>query len=107
MFVIKPIKNMEITFINKYVGRQYLDNTQNTKRSIDTYNVVDARFNYTIKTKLIPEIGFIFSVYNLLSTKYETNGYTFSYYTDATLNTFNYKAPAAPINFLGGISLKF
>ncbi len=107
MLLIKPIKNMEITFINKYVGRQYLDNTQNTKRSIDPYNVVDARFNYTVKTKLVPEIGFMFSVYNLLSAKYETNGYTFSYYTDATLNTFNYKAPAAPLNFLGGISLKF
>lgn len=107
MLVIKPVKNMEITFINKYVGRQFLDNTQNTKRSIDPYNVVDARFNYTIKTKLIPEIGLMFSVYNLLSTQYETNGYTFSYYTDATLNTFNFKAPAAPLNFLGGISLKF
>ncbi len=105
--VIKPVKNMEITLINKYVGRQFLDNTANVKRSIDPYNVVDARFNYTIKTKLIPEIGFMFSVYNLLSKKYETNGYTFSYYTDATLNTFNYKAPAAPLNFLGGISLKF
>jgi len=107
MLVIKPVKNMEITFINKYVGRQYLDNTANVKRSIDPYNVVDVRFNYTIKTKLIPEIGFMFSVYNLLSTKYETNGYTFSYYTDAKLSTYNYKAPAAPINFLGGISLKF
>ncbi|MBA2612408.1 MAG: TonB-dependent receptor [Bacteroidetes bacterium] len=107
MFVIKPVKNMEITFTNKYVGRQYLDNTTNIKRSISPYYVTDARFNYTIKTNLIPEISFMFAVYNLLSTKYETNGYTYSYYTDATLNTFNYKAPAAPINFLGGISLKF
>ncbi|MEO6302206.1 MAG: TonB-dependent receptor, partial [Bacteroidia bacterium] len=107
MFVIKLVKNMEITFINKYVDRQYLDNTSNVKRSIDPYNVVDARFNYTIKTKVIPEISFMFSVHNLLSAKYETNGYTFSYYTDATLSTYNYKAPAAPINFLGGISLKF
>ncbi len=107
MFVIKPVKNMEITFINKYVDRQYLDNTSNAKRSIDPYNVVDARFNYTIKTKLIPEISFMLSVHNLLSAKYETNGYTFSYYTDTTLSTYNYKAPAAPINFLGGVSLKF
>jgi len=107
MFVIKPVKNMEVSFINKYVDRQFLDNTSNAKRSIDPYNVLDIRFNYTIKTKLIPEIGFMFSVYNVLSTKYETNGYTFSYYTDAKLNTFNYKAPAAPLNFLGGISLKF
>lgn len=106
-FTIKPFKGMEITFINKYVGRQFLDNTGDLKRSINPYNVVDARVNYTIKTKLIPEISFMLSVYNVLNTKYETNGYTFSYYTDATLNTFNYLAPAAPINFLGGVSFKF
>jgi iron complex outermembrane receptor protein len=105
--LIKPVKNMEISFINKYVGRQFLDNTSNIKRSINPYNVVDLRFNYTINTKLIPEITFMFSIYNLLNTNYETNGYTFSYYTDAALNTFNYKAPAAPLNYLGGISLKF
>ena len=105
--LIKPVKNMEITFINKYVGRQFLDNTSNIKRSINPYNVVDLRFNYTINTKLIPEISFMFSIYNLLNTNYETNGYTFSYYTDAVLNTYNYKAPAAPLNYLGGISLKF
>lgn len=106
-FIIKPFKGLEITLINKYVGRQFLDNTSNVKRSINPYNVVDARINYALKTKLIPEIGFMLSVYNVLNTKYETNGYTFSYYTDATLNTFNYLAPAAPINFLGGVSLKF
>ncbi len=107
VFVIKPIKNMEITFTNKYVGQQFLDNTSNYNRSINPYNVVDARFNYTLKTKLIPEITFMFSVYNLLNVKYETNGYTFSYYTNEKLNTYNYKAPAAPTNILGGIGFKF
>lgn len=107
VLTIKPIKGMEISLINKYVGRQFLDNTSNTKRSINPYNVVDARINYTIKTKLIPEISFMLAVYNVLNKKYETNGYTFSYYTDATLYTYNYLSPAAPANFLGGVSLKF
>ena len=107
VLTLKPIKGMEISFINKYVGRQFLDNTSNTKRSIDPYNVVDVRVNYTIKTKLIPEISFMFAIHNALNKKYETNGYTFSYYTDATLYTYNYLAPAAPVNFLGGISLRF
>jgi iron complex outermembrane recepter protein len=107
VLAFKPVKGMEISLINKYVGRQYLDNTSDAKRSINPYNVVDLRFNYTIKTKLIPEIGLMLSVYNLLNTNYETNGYTFSYYTDAQLYTYNYLAPAAPVNFLGGVSLKF
>ena len=107
MLAFMPLKGLEISLINKYVGRQFLDNTSNEKRSIDAYNVVDLRLNYTVKTKLIPEISFMLSVYNILNKDYETNGYTYSYYTDATLYTSNYLAPAAPINFLGGVSLRF
>lgn len=107
ILTVKPIKGLEISFINKYVGRQYLDNTGNSSRSINPYYVADARINYNLKTKWHTEIGLNFMVHNLLSTKYETNGYTFSYYTDTKLNTFNYKAPSAPINFLAGITLKF
>ncbi|WP_317897573.1 TonB-dependent receptor [Aurantibacillus circumpalustris] len=107
VLTIKPLKGLEISLIDKNVGLQYLDNTTNVKRSIKPYNVLDVRLNYTIKTKLIPEIGFMLSVYNVLNTKYETNGYTYSYYTDAKLYTYNYFAPSAPLNFLGGISLKF
>lgn len=103
----KPIKGLEISLINKYVGRQYLDNTTNVNRSINPYYVADARVYYSIKTKYHTELGLNLTVNNVFNTRYETNGYTFSYYTDQTLNTFNYLAPAAPINFLAGISLKF
>ena len=101
------MKGLEIALINKHVGRQYLDNTTNEKRSINPYYVTDARINYNIATKWHTEIGLNLSVQNLFSKQYETNGYTFSYYTDTTLNTFNYLAPAAPLNFLAGITLRF
>jgi len=48
MISIKPIKNMELTFINKYVGQQFLDNTGNNNRKINAYNVLDARLNYLL-----------------------------------------------------------
>ena len=104
---IRPIKNLEIAFTEKYVGKQYLDNTSNAGRSIAAYNVLDARANYSIKTKFIPEINFMLSVYNVLNTQYSTNGYTYGYYYNGSLSTFNFLAPAAPINFLGGVSLRF
>jgi iron complex outermembrane receptor protein len=107
VFNLKPFKGFEISLTNKYVGRQYLDNTADLAKSIDPYLVTDLRLNYLVKTKLIPELGLMFSIYNVLDQSYETNGYTYSYFTDATLNTFNYLAPAAAINFLGGVSLKF
>jgi iron complex outermembrane receptor protein len=105
---LKPVKGLEIAFINKYVGRQFLDNTGNVKRSINPYNVTNIRFNYTIRTRLIPEISFMLSVYNVLNTEYETNGYTYgAYYDSAQRYDSNFLAPAAPTNFLGGVSLKF
>lgn len=107
ILTIKPFTGMELALINKYVGRQYLDNTSNKNRCIQPYYVLDARVNYTIKTKVIPEIQLMLSVYNAFSRAYETNGYTYSYYTGPALNTFNFLAPAAPLNFLAGVSLKF
>ncbi|MCU0361070.1 MAG: TonB-dependent receptor [Bacteroidia bacterium] len=108
VFTFLPVKNFKISLINKNVGRQYLDNTSNLKRSLDPYSVFDLNMNYSIKTKVVPEMTLMLTVYNLLNTQYLTNGYTYSYYYDsAQLSTFNFVAPAAPINFLAGISIKF
>ena len=104
---INPIKNLEVSFINKYVGKQYLDNTSDDNRSIKPYNLLDIRINYKIKTNLIPEISFMFSLYNVLSENYFTNGYTYSYYEGEVLKKYNFYSPSAPINFLGGVSFKF
>lgn len=102
-----PIHNLEIAFINKYVDRQYLDNTGKSERSIKPYNYNDLRLNYSFKFKSQTELGFMFTLSNMFNTVYETNGYTYGYYLGNQLNTYNYLAPAAPVHFMGGISLKF
>ena len=107
IFSIKPLRDLEITFTEKFVGRQYLDNTSNSKKTIDPYAVLDARINYSLKTKIIPQITFMLSAYNVFSKAYVTNGYTFSQYYAGELSHYNYYASAAPLNFLGGLSLKF
>lgn len=104
---LKPIKNLEVAFINKYVGRQYLDNTQNEKRSINPYNVLDLRLNYSLFPKGMKQIDLMFTVCNVLNNLYETNGYTYSYIWGGQLSTFNFLAPAAPRHFMGGVVLKF
>ena len=103
----RPIKHMELALIHKTVGRQYLDNTSNKNRSINPYNVLDLRWNYSVKTKSIPEITFMLTVYNVLNKLYETNGYTYNYYFGSSLISQNYLAPAAPLNFMGGLQLHF
>lgn len=108
VLTVKPINGLEVALITKYVSRQYLDNTQKTARSINPYTTINLQLNYNFKTRVVPEIGFMLMAYNVLNASYETNGYTYSYYYDsAKLTTVNYLAPAAPVNFMGGINLKF
>lgn len=106
-FIIKPFKGFEMALINKQVGKQYLDNTQNDNRAIKPYNVTELRFNYVYKFKSSEEIGFMFSIYNLTNTVYETNGYTYSYIWGGVKTEKVFLAPAAPLHFMGGITFKF
>ena len=103
----EPIKNLKISFISKYVGEQYLDNTSNTNRRLDAFFVNDVRINYTFKTKLIPEMGVILAVNNLFNEKYESNGYTYGYIYGGQRITENFYYPQAGTNFLIGLHLKF
>lgn len=107
VFAVKPINGLEIALINKYVDRQFLDNTCKKERSINPYNYNDVRLNYTYKFKNATELGFILMLSNIFNTVYETNGYTYGYYSGNQLNTYNYLAPAAPFHFMGGINVKF
>ena len=101
-----PVKNMEINFFSKYVSRQYLDNTENKARSIDDYFVQDVRLSYSLKRWLAREINLSAQVFNVFDRRYESNGYTFSYYYDGALTTENYYYPMAGTNFMVGLNIK-
>ena len=100
-------QNFYIDLVEKYVGRQYLDNSSNKLRSINPYALTDLRLRYTIATNWIKELGLVLMVNNVFNKKYENNGYTFSYKYDGTLTTENYYYPQAGTNFNVGITLGF
>ncbi len=106
-FILKTIKNLEISILNKYVGQQFLDNTSNSGRAINPYFVTDFRVNYTIFSKLIKEINLMAMIYNISNTLFETNGYTYSYYEGDKLFTKNFLAPSAPTHVMVGLNFKF
>lgn len=102
-----PVKNGEISLLNKYVSRQFLDNTGNKTRSIDAFFVTDLRATYTIKTKLAKEIIFSFQLNNLFDLKYEANGYTYNYIYGGQTVVENFYYPMAGRNFMMGLNVKF
>ncbi|MGB1051931.1 MAG: TonB-dependent receptor [Chitinophagales bacterium] len=85
--------------INKYVGKQYLDNSGLDAVSIPSYFVCNAQAQYTTTLDCGLDLGFHLRVNNLTNTKYVSNGYVYagfpSYY------------PQATINAMGGVSLRF
>jgi len=102
-----PFKNVELSLISKYVGKQYLDNTQNESRKLNSYYTQDARFIYTISKTCLKELNIILQANNVFDKKYEPNGYTFSYYYGGSLTTENYYFPMAGRNFMAGVNVKF
>ncbi|MES2519318.1 MAG: TonB-dependent receptor [Bacteroidota bacterium] len=102
-----PLKNLELGFLSKYVGKQYLDNTTNEHRKLNAYFTNDLRAIYTIKGKALKEVNFSLLVNNIFNTLYESNGYSYSYIYEKQVVTENYYYPQAGTNILFGVNLKF
>ena len=102
-----PIKNAEIAFISKYVGRQYLDNTQTASRSLDSYFVNDLRLNYSFSMKAIKNIGVGLLINNIFSEKYQSDGVTYPDIEGGKVVNYNYYFPQAPINLLASVKIRF
>ena len=100
-----PVKNGELSLLSKYVGKQYLDNTNNDARSLNAYFVQDVRAIYTIKNKGLKEINIIAQLNNVFGKKYEPNGYSYSYIVGGETITENYYFPMAGRNFMFGLNI--
>lgn len=104
---VQPIKNLSLTLENKYVSKQYLDNTQNTDRSLAAYFAGNFRMAYTAKKIIFPEWDLILQINNLYNTTYMSNGATYPYIYDGVLVNDNYYYTMAKINFLAGLKIRF
>jgi iron complex outermembrane receptor protein len=100
-----PVKNLELSLLSKYVGDQYLDNTQQDNRKLDAYYVQDIRAIYTIKTKWMKEMNIVGQLNNVFNKKYEPNGYTYSYISGGMV-TENYYFPMAGTNFMIAVNVR-
>ncbi len=96
-FEVLPTKNILLNLTNKYVGDQFLSNTEPTDGKLDGYLVSDLLIRYSPKVKGIKNIEFSFLINNLFDVRYESNGY---YYEGG------YYFPQAGINVLGGVGIR-
>jgi iron complex outermembrane recepter protein len=102
-----PFKAFHISLNTKYVGKQYIDNTQNEERMLNAYLVQNISFRYTIENKIFKELNFQFVINNLFDNKYETNAWVYKYIEGGSLHAMDGYFPQAGINYMFKVGLKF
>ncbi|MFN5318951.1 MAG: TonB-dependent receptor [Bacteroidia bacterium] len=96
----KPNPFLAIDAISRYVGKQYLDNTESGARSLSAFYVQDVRFRLVSDENASRKMELSFLVSNVFDTLYTPNGYTFSGIIAGQRNSFNYLFPQAGRNYM-------
>lgn len=112
--VFQPTKELQLSFLSKYVGEQFMGNTDSDVSKLESYFVNDLNITYEIKTKKIfKSILLSGLVNNIFGEKYVSNGYYYTFDDDfsvpgeiKTIEGAGYY-PQATTNFLVGATLKF
>ncbi|MES2577956.1 MAG: TonB-dependent receptor [Bacteroidota bacterium] len=100
ILVYTPVENLHISWLQKFVGEQYMNNIELPAAKLADYFVNDLNVAYEFKPKSVFKSIIVTGlVNNFLDKKYVSNGYMYDVYP--------YYYPQAGINFLAGLTLKF
>ncbi len=105
--VFSPVKNLNLSFISSFVGKQYIDNTSNDDRILNSYFVNNLKADYNFKTNLFEEITLHLMVNNLFNEVYESNAWVYSYIYEGNRSKMDGYYPQAGTHFMFGIDFKF
>lgn len=109
-----PVDDLSLTLLTKYVGKQYMGNTDSDASKLDAYTTTDFVASYRLPLKKwFKEARIDLMVNNIFDTEYISNGYYYTYDDDwtnpeqiSTIEGAGYY-PQATMNFLLGLNLKF
>ncbi len=112
--VFQPIKNLQMSLLTKFVGEQYMGNTEAELSKLDSYFINDFNISYTIETKSVfDSVVFTGLVNNIFNVTYVSNGFYYTYDDDfsnpGTISTIEGAGfyPQATTNFIVGVTLNF
>ena len=123
--VFQPKDNFQVSLLSKYVGDQFMSNTESAVSKLDSYLITDFNITYELqflgnqetlemnRNPFFKSILFSGLVNNIFNVEYVSNGYYFTYDDDfsvpGTVTTVEGTGyyPQATINFLLGVTLKF
>ncbi len=116
-FVYQPTENLQVSFLSKFVGEQFMSNLNSrvsTLDVLDSYFTSDLNIVYQIDTeKIFDSITITGLINNIFNKEYVDRGYYFTFDdtwtnpgTTTTVDGAGYY-PQATINFLVGVTLTF
>jgi iron complex outermembrane receptor protein len=117
ILVYNPLEYLQISFLSKFVGKQFMSNFSSTVSNndvLDSYFTSDLNIIYEMKpTKIFKSIVFSALVNNIFNKEYVDRGYYYTYDdtwsnsgTTTTLDGAGF-FPQATRNFLIGVTLRF
>ena len=112
--IYQPSEKISLSLLSKYVGKQYMGNTDQPNSILESYFVNDININYSLKPKKIfQSITINFLINNIFNKEYISNGYYYTYDDTwsvpgqiKTLDGAGYY-PQATRNFLAGLVFEF
>ena len=114
MLEYTPVKNFQISLLSKFVGEQYMGNTNSEASKLDSYFINDVNIAYRLDNlPVVKEIVFSALINNIFNVEYISNGFYYTYDDDysnpGTVTTIEGAGyfPQATINFLLGATIKF
>lgn len=112
--VYQPVKNLQMSLLSKFVGEQFMSNTEAELSRLDSFFTTDFNIVYTIKPKSVfKSIVLTGLVNNIFDEQFVSNGYYFTFDDDfsnpGTISTVEGAGfyPQAGINFLLGATFNF
>ena len=100
---VTPFRYFDIVFQEKYVGRQYIDNTSTLSRSLDPYFTSNVNINYEWKQNLFKTLNFNLAINNIFNSKYCSNAWVYKAIVGGEEYIENGYFPQAGINFMFGV----
>ena len=112
--IYQPSEKISLSLLSKYVGKQYMGNTDQPNSILESYFVNDLNITYSLKPeKIFQSISINFLINNILNKEYISNGYYYTYDDTwsvpgqiKTLDGAGYY-PQATRNFLAGLVFEF
>lgn len=101
-----PARKWELGLLSKYVGKQYMDNSQLDRSMLEAFSTQDIRVIYNFTNKTFKQLQVIAQINNIFNAMYEPNGYSYTYISGGVQYTDNGYYPMAGRNFMVALNVK-